>query len=217
MSKQSDIYNKLSSRSGGRGEVAEVQLAQDLAQQADPQSILALVQGLQSKDKHLQADCIKTLYEVGYRDPAQIAPYAENFLALLSSTNNRLVWGAMIALSTIADRTASFLLPHLSLIEKTMEDGSVISRDAGMSVLAGIASASEGSAKEVMPIVLDWLQNCRPRSVAQYAERAMPVVQGAWLDPYLTILRTRESDLNATQLARLRRIYKKLGGNNGNV
>lgn len=59
---------------------------------------------LENKDRNIQGDCIKTLYETGYRNRELIAGYLPNFLALLTSENNRMVWGGMIALTTIAER-----------------------------------------------------------------------------------------------------------------
>ncbi|NUQ06049.1 MAG: hypothetical protein HUU31_19320 [Anaerolineae bacterium] len=44
------------------------------------------------------------LYEIGYAVPDLIADYAADFLALLGSRDNRMVWGGMTALGVIADR-----------------------------------------------------------------------------------------------------------------
>ncbi len=46
---------------------------------------------------------MKVLYEIGYLTPELIADYADDFLKLLRSKNNRMVWGGMIALATIAE------------------------------------------------------------------------------------------------------------------
>ena len=54
------------------------------------------------KTAKIASDCIKTLYEVGYLKPELIAPYVGDFLKLIKSRENRLVWGGMLALSTIA-------------------------------------------------------------------------------------------------------------------
>jgi len=44
------------------------------------------------------------LYEIGYIKPALIADYTPDFLALLKSKNNHMVWEDMIALATAADK-----------------------------------------------------------------------------------------------------------------
>ena len=77
------IYDQLSSRIGQRGDQADIDLALKLSQNPDPDAVKELTQGLKSKDRALQSDCIKALYELGYRDPAQLIPYATNLLELL--------------------------------------------------------------------------------------------------------------------------------------
>ena len=108
-----------------RDEVPNQELARELASKKDRLGVREIAQNLWNKDKGIQADCIKVLYEVGYLDPALIAEYAEDFVKLLKSKNNRLVWGGMIALGTIADRKPEVVLAHLAEIEKAMNAGSV--------------------------------------------------------------------------------------------
>lgn len=203
------IYEKLSSRTGGKGEEAEVNLAILLAEKPDPQALQELLEGLKSNDKALQADCIKVLYEIGYRDPQQIAPFASDFLPLLNSKNNRMVWGGMIALSTIASRSADTLFPHLEQILKTFEKGSVITKDAGVSVLAGIASAKPDYAAEILPMLFEHLKNCRPSSVAQHAERASVAIRPPHYDAFRTILQNRLPDLSENQTRRVKKLIKQ--------
>lgn len=203
------IYEKLSSRTGGKGEEAEVNLAILLAEKPDPQALHKLLEGLKSNDKALQTDCIKVLYEIGYRDPQQIAPFASDFLPLLNSKNNRMVWGGMIALSTIASRSADTLFPHLEQILKTFEKGSVITKDAGVSVLAGIASANPEYATKILPMLFEHLKNCRPSSVAQHAERASVAIRPPHYDAFRTILQNRLPDLSEAQTRRVKKLIKQ--------
>lgn len=73
-------------------------LARDLAQTRDRAGIAEIAANLRHPDSNVQSDCIKVLYETGYLAPELIADYVDDFLALLGSKNNRLVWGSMIAL-----------------------------------------------------------------------------------------------------------------------
>ena len=82
-----------------RDEVPNQELARDLAARKDRAGIREIAENLWNKDKGIQADCVKVLYEVGYLNPHWSPPYAEEFLKLLKSKNNRLVWGGMIALA----------------------------------------------------------------------------------------------------------------------
>ena len=68
---------------GRRDEVPNQELARKLASRRDREGVREIAQNLWSKDKNIQADCIKVLYEVGYLDPALIAPYVDDFLKLI--------------------------------------------------------------------------------------------------------------------------------------
>lgn len=203
------IYDKLSSRTGGKGEEAEVALAIVLAEKPDPQAIKELIAGLQDKDQKLQADCIKVLYEIGYRDPQQIAPFAASFLPLLNSKNNRMVWGGMIALSTIASRSADTLYAHLDTLLTAFEKGSVITKDAGVSVLAGIAAAQPEYAATILPLLFEHLKNCRPGSVAQHAERASVAIRAPYFDAFRAIIQQRLPELSDAQTRRVKKLIKQ--------
>ena len=90
------------------------ELAKKLADDQDHAGVRVLVDHLASEDPAIQSDCIKTLYEIGYLDPALIDGYWEAFLALLESKNNRMVWGGMTALATIASLRADDLFPRVN-------------------------------------------------------------------------------------------------------
>lgn len=203
------IYEKLSSRTGGKGEEAEVALAIVLAEKPNAQAIQELLAGLKDKDRKLQADCIKVLYEIGYRDPQQIAAHALDFLPLLTSKNNRMVWGGMIALSTVAALSADDLFPRLDVILNAFEKGSVITKDAGVSVLAGIASAKPAYAEKIVPMLLKHLTNCRPSSVAQHSERASVAIRAPHFDAFREVLQKRLPDLSETQARRVNKLIRQ--------
>lgn len=206
-----NVYKQLSSRIGLRGDQADIDLAVKLSQNPNPEAVKELVQGLSSKDRALQSDCIKALYELGYRDPSQVAPHATNFLELLHSRNNRLVWGGMIALSTIADQTADQLYPELDRIVDAFKNGGTITKDAGVSVLAGIASGSAVYKEQILPILVNHLKNCRPHSLAQHAERAAKAFAGLEANQFLEIMNLRLADLSPTQVKRVQSLMKRVG------
>ena len=97
------IINKLSSQQGLKGNEANVTLAAELVKSKNKKAIKELVDNLAHQDKKIQSDCIKVLYETGYINPELIADYHREFLELLVSKNNRLVWGAMVALASMTD------------------------------------------------------------------------------------------------------------------
>src|SRR5512143_470891 len=115
-----------------RDEVPNQELAHELASRQDLDDICEIAENLWNKNKGIQADCIKVLYEIGYIDPRLIADYAEDFVKLLHSRNNRLVWGGMIALGTVAQLRPQVVIGHLDEIKEAMERGSVITVDNGV-------------------------------------------------------------------------------------
>src|SRR6266545_6708403 len=96
------VLNQLASSLGRRDETPNQELARDLAAKKDRKGIRELAENLWNKDKNIQADCIKVLYEVGAIEPKLIASYADDFVRCLRSRNNRLVWGGMTALTEVA-------------------------------------------------------------------------------------------------------------------
>ena len=111
------VIDKLASSLGRRDEIPNQELAKQIADTGDKKAVKELVENLASKNKHIQNDCIKTLYEIGNLKPSLISVHANNFLQLLEHKNNRLQWGAMTALKNFTTRCSS--RPHpLSYFKK---------------------------------------------------------------------------------------------------
>jgi len=182
----------------------------ELAELEDRDGIREIAENLQHKNKRVQSNCVKVLYEIGYLKPKLIAPYADDFLRLLQSKNNRLVWGSMIALSTIAGVAPDALYPHCAEIQRAMERGSVITVDAGVKTLALIAAANEDYRQAMLPWLLRHLQTCRPKDLPQHAEKTAIAVDDQNRDTFLAILNARLPELSKTQRKRLQKLIKKL-------
>jgi hypothetical protein len=204
------VLQRIAHYQNRRDEVPNQELARSLAAQADKAGIREIAQNLWNKDKNVQADCIKVLYEVGYIDPALVAPYAEDFIKLLKSRNNRLVWGAMIALSTVAELKADIIIAHLDEIRKIMKSGSVITVDNGVAVLARAASKGNKYNQAIFPFLIQHLKTCRPKDVAQHSEKTLPAVNASNRDTFIKVLEKRMEDLSGGGLARVRKVIKQV-------
>src|SRR5438270_222196 len=108
-------------------------------------------------DAGVQSDCVKVLYEVGAIEPRLIAGYASDFLKLLSSKNNRLVWGGMAALAAVAEVSAGDLFASWQTIRDAVEAGSVITADNGIQALALVAATDAARRKAIFPYLLKHL------------------------------------------------------------
>jgi hypothetical protein len=194
-----------------RDEVPNQDLARDLAKKKDRKGIHEIADNLWNKDKNIQADCIKVLYEVGYIDPALIAPYAEDFIKLLKSKNNRMVWGGMIALGVVAEQKADVVLKSLGEIKGAMKAGSVITVDNAVQVLARAASAGEKYRKVMFPLLIAHLKTCRPKDVPQHAEKSLPAVNAANRKEFAAVLTKRMEDLSGSGLARVKKVLGAAG------
>ena len=195
---------------GRRDEVPNQDLARELAAKKDRRGIREIAENLQNHDKNIQADCIKVLYEVGYIDPALVADFAEDFAVLLKSRNNRLVWGGMIGLSTVAAIRADVVQKHLGEIRDALSEGSVITVDAAVLTLARFASTSEKSRKVAVPLLIDHLMTCRPKDVPQHAEKSLPAVNRLNKKQFAAVLQTRLGDLSGSGLSRVKKVLKQV-------
>lgn len=211
------VLNRIAFYQGRRDEAPNQQLARELVQQNDREGVREIVQNLRHSNPNVQSDCLKVLYEIGYLNPQLIAGYVEDFLSLLKSRNNRLVWGSMIALSTIAYLCAEVIYPHAAEIQHLMEQGSVITRDHGIKVLATVAAQNDTYRKNLFPYLLKHLETCRPKDVPQHAESILIAVNADNQENFVHVLQTRMADMSASQTARLQKIIRAVTkfSNNG--
>jgi hypothetical protein len=192
-----------------RDEVPNQELARDLAKQNDRKSIREIAANVWSQDKDVQTDCIKVLYEVGYIDPTLVAGYAGDFVKLLKSRNNRLVWGGMIALGTVAQLKPDVVFAHLDEIKKAMKEGSVITVDNAVLALARAASAGDKYRKAMFPVLINHLLTCRPKDVPQHSEKSLPAVNASNRKEFVAVLMKRVDDLSRSGLARVKKVIRQ--------
>jgi hypothetical protein len=203
------VLNRIAHFQNRRDEVPNQVLARDLASRKDRRGIKEIAENLWNKDKDVQGDCIKVLYEVGYIDPGLVAEYAEDFVKLLQSRNNRLVWGGMIALGVVAELQADVVLARLDEIKKAMKEGSVITVDNAVAALARAASRGEKYRRVMFPLLVSHLKTCRPKDVPQHSEKSMPAINAANKKEFVAVLQKRMEDLSGSGLARVKKVIKQ--------
>lgn len=203
------VLNRLAHSQGRRDEVPNQKLAHALASKKDKAGVREIAKNLWNKDKNIQADCIKVLYEVGYIDPTLIADYADDFARLLKSRNNRLVWGGMTALAEAARADADAVFAHLNEITKAKETGSVITVDNAIAALARTAAGEAKYNKVIFPYLLKHLSACRPKEVPQHSEKTLPAVNASNKNEFIKVLEKRMQDLSGGGLARVKKVIKQ--------
>ena len=203
------VLTQLASAQGRGDDVPNQELAKKLAETQDLEGIQVLVENLANDDPGIQSDCIKTLYEAGYLDPTLIADHWAVFLDLLASKNNRLIWGGMIALSTIADLRAADLFPHANEIQQAVEEGSVITQDSGIRALSAIAAHQEDYRSALLPYLFDRLAACRAKDLPKHAETVLSALDETNREKFLEVSTLRMPELTQGQQKRLRKTLKK--------
>lgn len=204
------VLNKLASALARGDEVPNQVLAKSIAETEDKRGIQELIDNLSNPDKAIQSDCIKVLYEIGSLKPDLIAPYVDEFIKLLRSRNNRLVWGGMTALGAITDQKAADIGKQINVIIKAIDDGSVITQDWGVRVLAAVSAKDKIHEKQIFSFLTAFLQKCPPKDLPRHAESCLVAVNTANRGELLPILEARKASLKAAQAKRLEQVIRKM-------
>jgi hypothetical protein len=167
--------DKLATALNRRDEIPNRELAKDIVRTKDRPAVRELVENLGHKDKNIQSDCVKVLYEIGEREPALIAPYYREFGKLLDSKNNRLVWGAMTALDSITTQEPKGVYGLLTKVLDVAESGSVITRDHAVGILVQLGTLKQ-YADKCIPLLVEQLQTCPNNQFPMYAEMSLALV-----------------------------------------
>lgn len=210
------VIDQLACAKGRRDEVPNQELARALVENDDLAGLREVAQNLWNRDPDVQSDCIKVLYEVAYLRPDLTAIYAADFLKLLHGRSNRLVWGGMIALAACATEAAETLYPRWREIAQAMEDGSVITRDAGVLALARLAATAPERQDEILPTLFGHLQACRPKDVPQHAEKILAAIDSGHRAAFIAILEKRLEDLQGAQVTRVEKVIRTAGKDRAN-
>jgi hypothetical protein len=194
-----------------RDDVPNQELAREIILSVRKDWVEELVENLQNKDKNIQSDCIKVLYEIGERGaPELIAPHWETFIKILSGKNNRLIWGAMTALDSFALLKAKELCNNLTHIYSAIELGSVITIDHGVSILAKLVSVKEYREK-ALPSLVEQLTNCPVKQFPMYIEKSEIAFCPETKADFMGIIEIRYKELERdSQRKRVEKIVKKL-------
>jgi uncharacterized protein (DUF2235 family) len=206
------VLNKIAYYQDRRDEVPNQELARELAASGDTAGIQEIAENLWNKNKNVQSDCLKVLYEIGYIDPKLIAGYVEDFLKLLKSKYNRMVWGAMIALGTIAEKRPHEIWAKIDDVIHTVDQGTVIMIVWGVKVLAAVAAADENYSRKLFPVLINQLQKCIPRDVPTHAESMLCAVNAGNRQEFLAVLTARQPEMSPAQVTRLKKVIRALQG-----
>lgn len=204
------VLGRLASALERNDERPNVELAEAIAAKGDAAAVRELADALGTAPVAVQNDAIKVLYEIGARKPKLVAGHAEAFLRLLTSKNNRNVWGALQALESIAGEAPGVLAKHLDAIVSAADRGSVIAKDKAVGILSTLARG--GHAKAV-PVLLERVRHAAPNQFPMYAELALPAIGVRDRAAFRAILEARlETISQPAKRARVDKVLRTLGG-----
>lgn len=205
------IVELLASSQGSRKSDANISLAEAISSSGNAEAVTELAGLLRHKDRNLQSDAIKVLYETGFRNPGLIAKHWQEFVALLSSKNNRLVWGAMAALTTMVHLRHKALFGALDQIMQAVDNGSVITIDCGVEILAKLNGFATYH-PTTDPLLREQLSACPIKQLPTYARKTLEHLGDLPPGRYLRILEKRlEECEKESQKKKLMQLISKTG------
>ncbi len=193
------VLNKIAYFQNRRDEAPNQELARELAETRNAPGIHEIAENLSHTNHNVQSDCLKVLYEIGYLAPELIAEYVDDFLRLLKSKNNRMVWGAMIALGTMAEFKPREIWKRVDDVIAATERGTVITQVWGIKALAKVAAANKRYRDKLFPILIQHLKTCIPRDVPTHAASMLCAVD-----------KSRQAEMTPSQRARLKKVTRQL-------
>ena len=204
------MIEKIASNLGRNDEEPNINLAIELCNTKDLEGIIEIVNGLKNNKEKIANDCIKVLYEIAERNPELVADYVLDFIQLLKSRNNRLVWGGMTAISRITFFKHKEVFENIDTVIKAYENGSVITRDNSISVFAELAKSDKKYEKIMVEKIIKHLETCRPKEVGQHTERAFICINKENSKEFIDVLTKRIEYLTDAQKKRVDKIIKKI-------
>lgn len=203
------IRDRLATSLGQRDEQPNIALAEEIAAKGDQTHVKELFVLISDKDKNIQSDAIKVIYEVTERNAALVQGHVNELLDLLASKNNRLVWGAMTALDQLCSSIPKEISNGLAKIIAAADKGSVIVKDHAVGILIKL-TADKAMAAQAIPLLLDQMRTCPTNQLPMYAEQALPMAK-PFAEELKKLLTSRLDEIEKeSKRKRVEKVIKKL-------
>lgn len=204
------IIDKLAISLGRRDEKPNEELAEQIAKKNDDKAVKELVALIEHKDKNIQSDAIKVLYETGARKPELISAYIKEFIRLLDSNNNRIQWGAMTAIDYVTSENPKAVHAALPRIIAIADAGSVITRDHAVGILTKLCAVKQYE-DDAFSLLVEQLKKCPTNQLPMYAENAVPIITAKNKVAFVKVLQSRLDEIEKeSKRKRVEKIIKKL-------
>ncbi len=200
------VYARLGSVLGVRHTKADIALGQDIAARGAGHELDGLVELLDEPD--VASSAIKAIYECGYLAPELLVPHLPVFRALLDASNNRMVWGGMIAISCVAKADPQAVWAHRERIELALRNGTVITQMSAVHALTAVAASDPVKAEQLQDWFEEAFESLDAKQLLGAAELILPVAAERRF--LVSCLIERGDELaTATARKRLQRMLKR--------
>jgi hypothetical protein len=204
-----NVKDQLATSLGKNDEAPNIALATKIVKSGDIAAVKDLISLLDDKKTAVRSDVIKVVYEIAERHVEMILPYTSTILNLLNHKDNRMIWGAMSALSAISMEKPELMAKYLPAILEAMDSGSVITRDHGIVILCQVSRLKKYH-NDCMELLLEQLEKSPVNQIASYAEKIFEVLSPGYVKRFASILKSRKdvSDFPSKQ-KRIEKLLKK--------
>lgn len=210
MAKSRNIIDRFSSSLDRRDQGPNEVIAQEIVDLEGGGMLEEVVEVIHSKaSARIKNDAVMVLMAVSRIKSEILVKHADLFINLLDSKINRQVWGSMIALSNMASLVKEKITPYLAKILQAMDEGTVVTRDHGFSILTELYK--EDQSGDLLALINEQLLNAPSNQVGQYTEKFMEVVRKEDIPTFVEALEVRGQELTIEHhLKRLGKNLKKL-------
>jgi len=204
------VIHKIAYHQNRRDEVPNQELAKELAESENTVGLQEMVDHLYDKNKSISSDCLKVIYETGYIRPDLIAPFVPEFMKLLESKINRMVWGSMIALANTAPLNPKPVLKEIEKVISTFQKGTLITQVWGLNTIANAIATDPTYNKKYIGVLFDHIEKCNPRELPRHTQDILAAINDSNREALEAIIMARIDELNKSQYTKLKRILKKV-------
>lgn len=182
-----DVARRLAAATRRKDFQPNVELAIELVDTWDEAAVKQVFELVENGTKRQAHDAIQVAFEIARREPELVQPYFETLIDLLRSSDNRLLWGTLNALSGLVTLEAQRLYAHLDQILDGAARASVIGRDKTLVILTGLMQTPRYK-KRVTPLLLAHVKAAAINQFPTYAEAAATCLPDAALPALVKLI-----------------------------
>ena len=210
MDQSKNVVDQLSSALNRRDQGPNEAIATAIAKGKDFALLEEVKAVLESKaNTRPKNDAVLVLTALSRLQPEMLIEQVGLLVALTKSKSNRQVFGSMIALGNTAPFVRDQLLPHLPEILKAMDEGTVVTRDYGFTILTELYK--EDLSGDLCLLINEQILKAPSNQLGQYTEKFMKVVRKEDNTSLINALEIRSGELtHENHRKRLMKNLKKI-------